>query len=62
MRRDDGVDLMVPNSRLLENTVINWTLADPRIRTSIRVGFAYGSPTNVSRRYWNNATRRRVGA
>jgi len=45
MRRDDGVDLMVPNSRLLENTVINWTLADPRIRTSIRVGFAYGSPT-----------------
>ena len=32
MRRDDGVDLMVPNSRLLENTVINWTLADPRIR------------------------------
>jgi small-conductance mechanosensitive channel len=45
MRRDDGVDLMVPNSRLLENTVINWTLSDPRIRTLVSVGFAYGAPT-----------------
>ena len=44
IRRDDGVDLLVPNSKLLESTVINWTLSDPRVRTSIRVGFAYGSP------------------
>jgi potassium-dependent mechanosensitive channel len=34
----------VPNSRLLENTVVNWTLSDRRVRTSIGVGVAYGSP------------------
>jgi small-conductance mechanosensitive channel len=44
IRRGDGVDLLVPNSRLLENTVVNWTLSDPQIRTSIGVGIAYGSP------------------
>jgi len=45
IRRADGVDLLVPNSRLLENTVVNWTLSDRRIRTSIAVGVEYGSPT-----------------
>jgi small-conductance mechanosensitive channel len=44
IRRADGVDLLVPNSRLLENTVVNWTLSDRRVRTSIGVGVAYGSP------------------
>lgn len=44
IRRIDGVDIVTPNSALLENTVINWTLADNNIRTSIRVGVAYGSP------------------
>ncbi len=44
IRRIDGVDIVTPNSALLENTVINWTLADDRIRTSVRVGVAYGSP------------------
>jgi len=54
MGRDDGVDLMGPNSRLLENTVINRTLADPRIRTSIRVGFSRTARRrNVSRRSWS---------
>jgi potassium-dependent mechanosensitive channel len=44
IRRGDGVDLMVPNSKLLETTVVNWTLADRRVRTSVSVGVAYGSP------------------
>jgi len=44
IHRADGIDLLVPNSKLLENTVVNLTLSDPRIRTSIKVGFAYGSP------------------
>jgi potassium-dependent mechanosensitive channel len=43
IRRADGVDLLVPNSRLLENTVVNWTLSDRRLRTSVGVGVAYGS-------------------
>lgn len=44
IRRVDGVHLLVPNSLLLEKTVINWTLVDNQIRTVVRVGVAYGSP------------------
>ncbi len=44
IRRTDGVHLLVPNSRLLEQTVVNWTLIDEQIRTIVRVGVAYGSP------------------
>ena len=46
IRRVDGVHLLVPNSRLLEETVVNWTLVDKEIRTSVRVGVAYGSPVD----------------
>ncbi|RDV25507.1 mechanosensitive ion channel protein [Alteromonas aestuariivivens] len=44
IRRVDGVHMLIPNSKLLENTVINWTLIDRLTRTSVRVGVAYGSP------------------
>lgn len=43
VHRSDGVHVLVPNSKLLENTVINWTLDDGLIRTVVRVGVAYGS-------------------
>ena len=36
--------MLIPNSALLENTVVNWTLVDELARTRIRVGVAYGSP------------------
>ncbi len=44
IRRTDGVHMLVPNSTLLESTVVNWTLVDDRIRTKVSVGVAYGSP------------------
>ncbi|MBT8103391.1 MAG: mechanosensitive ion channel [Gammaproteobacteria bacterium] len=44
IRRSDGVHMLVPNSLLLERTVVNWTLIDMEIRTTVRVGVAYGSP------------------
>ena len=44
IRRPDGVHMLVPNSALLENTVVNWTLIDYLTRTVVRVGVAYGSP------------------
>lgn len=44
IRRVDGVHLLIPNSKLLENTVVNWTLVDGLVRTSVRIGVAYGSP------------------
>jgi small-conductance mechanosensitive channel len=47
IRRTDGVHLLVPNSLLLERTVVNWTLVDLEIRTIVRVGVAYGSPVRL---------------
>lgn len=47
-RRVDGVHLLIPNSQLLENVVTNWTLEDDLIRTSIRVGVAYGSDVRLT--------------
>jgi small-conductance mechanosensitive channel len=44
IRRVDGVHLLIPNSHLLENMVVNWTLVDRLTRTLVRVGVAYGSP------------------
>jgi len=43
IHRPDGVHVLVPNSKLLENTVINWTLIDGFIRSVVRVGVAYGT-------------------
>lgn len=43
VHRSDGVHVLVPNSKLLENTVVNWTLINGLIRTQVRVGVAYGS-------------------
>lgn len=43
IRRVDGVHLLIPNSKLLENTVTNWTLVDRMIRTSVGVGVSYGT-------------------
>ncbi len=47
IHRTDGVHLLVPNSSLLEKIVINWTLVDKAIRTTLRVGVAYGSPVRL---------------
>ena len=41
----DNIHIVVPNSSFLEKNVINWTLSDNLIRTSVDVGVAYGSPT-----------------
>ena len=43
IRRVDGVHLLIPNSKLLEETVVNWTLMDKLLRTQVRVGVAYGT-------------------
>lgn len=44
IRRFDGIDVLVPNSKLLENSVINWTLRDIKLRGDIEVGVLYSSP------------------
>lgn len=49
IKRVDGVRLLVPNSSLLENTVVNWTIVDRDVRASVIVGVQYGSPTELVR-------------
>ena len=41
----DNIHLVIPNSTFLEKNVVNRTLSDQMIRTSVTVGVAYGSPT-----------------
>lgn len=55
IRRFDGVEILVPNSMLLEKSVTNVTLSDPRTRLSLRVGVAYGSPTRETERLITDA-------
>ncbi|MDX1946755.1 MAG: mechanosensitive ion channel [Pirellulaceae bacterium] len=38
-------EIIVPNSKLLETSVVNWTLSDDTVCGAIAVGAAYGSPT-----------------
>jgi len=57
IRRVDGVHLLIPNSQLLENTVTNWTLVDDLVRTSVRVGVAYGADVQLTERLITQAAR-----
>lgn len=49
IKRIDGVRLLVPNSTLLETTVVNWTIIDKDVRASVEVGVRYGSPVELVR-------------
>ena len=42
--RLDGVEILIPNSVILQGTVVNHTLSDTHARQEIQVGIAYGSP------------------
>lgn len=46
VRTETNLEVIVPNSALLENNVSNWTLSDPTIRTEVKVGVVYGSKTD----------------
>lgn len=43
IRTFNGAEVVVPNSNLISNEVINWTLSDSIKRMEINVGTAYGS-------------------
>jgi len=44
---NDNITIIVPNSQLINETVINWSLGDPRIRVHVPVGVAYGSDIDL---------------
>ena len=47
VRTGSNLEIIVPNSKFLENNVTNLTLSDERIRAVVHVGVAYGSPTRT---------------
>ena len=47
MTTNDRVSVIVPNSKLVREQLINWSYGDPRARMSIQVGVAYGSDINL---------------
>ena len=61
IRRVDGVHLLLPNSYLLENIVVNWTLVDQLARTQVRVGVAYGSPVKKVKALFEQAVHEHTG-
>ena len=48
IKRVDGVHMLIPNSKLLENSVINWNLIDKNIRTNVRIGIAYDADEELA--------------
>lgn len=58
VRNQANVEIIIPNSKFLESNVINWTFSDDRIRTFVRVGFAYGSDTEAIKQTLTEATQR----
>ncbi len=44
---NDNITIIVPNSQLINQAVINWSHGDPRIRVHVPVGVAYGSDVEL---------------
>ena len=44
-----GMDMLIPNSTLVEHKLINWTYSNPELRSELRIGVAYGSDANQVR-------------
>jgi small-conductance mechanosensitive channel len=46
----DNIALIVPNSELITQTVVNWSLGDARMRLRFSIGVAYGTDPDLVRR------------
>ncbi|MFO0903850.1 MAG: mechanosensitive ion channel [Pirellulales bacterium] len=58
IRTGDNAEIVVPNSKLLEDNVVNLTRSDDRFRSSVTVGVAYGSPISEVKRCLLDAAQR----
>jgi small-conductance mechanosensitive channel len=47
VRTNDNISIIVPNSKLVSQRVINWSYGDPRARIAIPVGVAYNSDVEL---------------
>ncbi|MDH4066351.1 MAG: mechanosensitive ion channel, partial [Acidobacteriota bacterium] len=57
IRTPDNTQMIVPNSLLIENSLVNFTLSDDILRTRVMVGVAYGSPVRTVERLLYQALR-----
>jgi small-conductance mechanosensitive channel len=44
IRTWEGAEVIIPNDRLTDSMVTNWTLSERQQRIDVRVGVAYGTP------------------
>lgn len=44
VRTRTNIEILIPNSSFLESAVVNWTLSDKKVRLTVVIGVAYGSP------------------
>lgn len=49
VKKRDGISLVIPNGKIISNSVINWTTDSSITRFSIKVGVAYGSDVSKVR-------------
>ncbi|ACO03298.1 MAG TPA: mechanosensitive ion channel protein MscS [Persephonella sp.] len=47
LRTLDNIDIIIPNSQLVSNQLINWSYVDPVVRVHIPVGVSYRSDVNL---------------
>jgi len=43
----DNADMMIPNSEIIGQRVINWSFRDPKVRRTVAIGVAYGSDVKL---------------
>ncbi|GAX35965.1 mechanosensitive ion channel family protein [Nodularia sp. NIES-3585] len=61
LRTVDQISIIVPNSRFLEDKVINWSYKNPVSRLRIPVGVAYGSDISVVKKALLEAVQEQTG-
>ena len=49
IRTNDRVSIIVPDLKLLETELVNWSYGDPLVRLHVPVGVAYGSNVETAR-------------
>ncbi len=46
VKTNDNITIIVPNSKFIEETVVNWSFQDQSVRFRVPIGVAYGSDLN----------------
>jgi small-conductance mechanosensitive channel len=57
IRTRDNREVILPNSKISQNLITNYSLPDPRLRVETQIGVAYGSDFNKVRKVIEDAVR-----